>query len=86
MKDFKVKYKVILEAESKLGGINNFEVDFAVRSMIRVALQKMLDESTSFAMLFKGGVYDIQIELEPINNDSSRKETLKRKSQVYIDD
>lgn len=79
MKDFKIKYKVTLEAGGRLGGINRFEVDFAMRSIIRLSLQKMLDESTSFATLFRGGEYDINIELEELRNNSLQKEKLKSK-------
>lgn len=79
MKNFNIKYKVSFEAKSRLGGKNQFEVDYSIRSLLRVAILQLKDIDSSFSRLFKDGNYDIDIQLEEFDEEQDNK---KLKSQL----
>lgn len=80
MKHFKIKYKVSFESQSRQGGRNRFEVDYTVKTLLRVAVLQLLESDISFARLFKDGNYDITTELEEFDED---KENKKLKEQLH---
>lgn len=79
MKNFNIKYKVSFEAQSRLGGKNRFEVDYSVRSLLRVAVLQLRDIDSSFSRLFKDGNYDIEVQLEEFDEEQDNQ---KIKSQL----
>ena len=63
MREYKIKYKLILEGTGLQSGSNKFDVDKRVRTIIKDALMIGLEKHTAFSSLFKDGDFDIKLEI-----------------------
>lgn len=63
MREYKIKYKLILEGTGLQSGTNKFDVDKRVRTIIKDALMIELEKHAGLSSLFKDGDFDIKLEI-----------------------
>lgn len=63
MREYKVKYRLILEGTGLQSGANKFDVDKKIRTIINDTLMIELKKQTGFSSLFKNGNFDIKLEI-----------------------
>lgn len=73
MREYKIKYNLILEGTGLQSGINKFDVDKRIRTIIKDALMIELEKHTSFSSLFKDGDFDIKLEIKDYESKKEEK-------------
>lgn len=73
MRDYKIKFKLILEGTGLQSGANKFDVDKRIRTIIKDALMLELEKQTSFSSLFKDGDFDIRLEISDYISNEDKK-------------
>lgn len=73
MRDYKIKYKLVLEGIGIQSGANKFDVDKKIRKIIKDALMIELEKQTGFSTLFKDGDFDIKLEISDYNSSEDKK-------------
>lgn len=63
MRDYEIKFKLLLEGTGLQSGANKFDVDKRVRTIIKDALMIELEKQSGFSALFKDGDFDIKLEI-----------------------
>ena len=73
MREYKIKYKLILEGTGLQSGTNKFDVDKRVRTIIKNALMIELEKHTGLSSLFKDGDFDIKLEIMDYESKKEEK-------------
>lgn len=73
MREYKIKYKLILEGTGLQSGTNKFDVDKRVRTIIKDALMTELEKHTGLSSLFKDGDFDIKLEIMDYESKKEEK-------------
>lgn len=72
MRDYEIKYKLILEGTGLQSGANKFEVDRKIRNIIKDTLMIELEKQSGFSSLFKDGDFDIKLEIMDYKNKEEK--------------
>ncbi len=73
MRDYKIKFKLILEGTGLQSGANKFDVDKKIRTIIKDTLMMELEKQTGFSFLFKDGDFDIKLEISDYIPNEDKK-------------
>lgn len=63
MRNYEIKYKLILEGSGLQSGNNKFDVDQKIKNIIKDSLMLELEKKSGFSSLFKDGDFDIKLEI-----------------------